>query len=343
MLFNNILVVRLGSMGDIIHTLPAVATLKNSFRRARITWAIDPKWAVLLRGNPSVDRILPLDLTQWRRRWRRRHTWKEFLSSMRELRLARFDLAMDFQGLTKSALVAAAAHPEQIIGFHQALLRERLAGLFYSRRVRARSVHKVEQNLELAASAGALRRCVEFPIPECPPEGDLPEGGFVLASPFAGWTAKQWPPAFYAKLAGRVKAQFGWPLVMNCPPAEQQQARGIVEQAPRGSCLLNVTSVEGLIGATRRACAVVGVDSGPLHLAVALGKPGVALFGPTDPARNGPYAPDFAVLRAPGAVTSYRRTGGIAPSMLALQPDQVLRALESQIFNHRAAAASQRS
>ena len=299
----HILVVRLSAMGDIVHTLPAVATLRQSFPRARITWAVKPRWAALLKDNPYIDRVLPVDFPSW------------------NFRSERFDLAIDFQGLLKSALVAFASRPGRIVGFHWELLREKAAGLFYSERVRSGAAHIVDRNLDLAAAAGARNRVVEFPLPAFPAEGELPDSGFVLASPFAGWKAKQWPAAYYTRLAALLRI----PLVINCSPAERQEAEQI-----RG-CTINVSSTEGLIGITRRARAVVGVDSGPLHLAAALGKPGVALFGPTDPARNGPYGNSFTVLRAPGAATSYRRSGGIASSMRAIDPEQVYDALQAQL------------
>src|SRR5262249_3121802 len=137
----NILVVRLSAMGDVLHALPAVATLKSSFPQAHITWAIEPRWAVLLRDNPHVDRVVPLDLPRWRRRWWAGAAWREVGNIRRELRAARFDVAIDFQGLLKSALVAKSAHPKQTCGFHKELLREPVAGLFYSDHVRSVSRH----------------------------------------------------------------------------------------------------------------------------------------------------------------------------------------------------------
>jgi len=326
-----ILVVRLGAMGDIVHALPAVATLKRSFPHAHLTWAVEPQWGALLRGNPHVDRLLWLDLPGWRRRWWRLETCRKILAACGDLRAARFDLAIDFQGLLKSALVAAAALPERIAGFHRSLLREKAAGLFYSHHSRASSLHVVERNLDLAAEAGAARRCVEFPLPDYPPEGDLPASDFVLASPVAGWKAKQWPPAYYAQLTRLLGERLGWPLVINFAPGERSDAEPILREAPEKFCRLHLSSVEGLIAATRRARAVVGIDSGPLHLAAAMGKPGVALFGPTDPARNGPYGETFLTLRSPGAITSYKRSSAISASMRALGPDQVFQALQRQI------------
>jgi heptosyltransferase-1 len=124
------------------------------------------------------------------------------------------------------------------------------------------------------------------------------------------------------------------PLVLNGGPADRQRLEAIAREAPAGSCVVNITSVAGLLGVTRRACAVVGVDSGPLHLAAALEKPGVALFGPTDPARNGPYGDTFTVLRSAQAVTSYKRESAVAASMQALEPEQVMEALEARLARH---------
>ena len=152
-----------------------------------------------------------------------------------------------------------------------------------------------------------------------------------LRRPAAGWKAKQWPSAYYSRLARLLADGLGWPLVLNCSPGERVEVEAIVREAPRDSCVVNVSSVEGLIGVTRHARAVVGVDSGPLHLAAALGKAGVALFGPTDPARNGPYGDSFTTLRAAEAVTTHKRRRSIAPSMLALEPESVFQALEMQI------------
>jgi heptosyltransferase-1 len=313
---SEILVVRLSAMGDIIFALPAVATLKRSFPQARITWAVKPRWAVLLRDNPYVDRILPVDRPRWR------------------LGETPFDLAVDFQGLLKSALTGWMARPAQILGFDWPLLRERAAGVFYTARAASSARHVVDLNLDLAASAGARRRTIEFPLPDFPAEGDLPASDFVLTSPAAGWEAKQWPPEYYARLAGLLRDRTGLPLVVNCGPPDRARAAAIVHQAPPGCAVLNVTSVAGLLGVTRRARAVLGVDSGPLHVAAVLGKPGVALFGPTDPARNGPYGDTFTVLRAPQAPTSYQRDSRIAPSMRRLEPQRVCEALELRLAAH---------
>ena len=308
----SILVVRLGAMGDIIHAIPAVAWLKQTFPRAAVSWLVEDKWSDLLEHNPYVDEVIRVD----------RRSWRSGLACCRELRARGFDLAVDFQGLLKSAIPAALSRARAIVGF--ASPRERLAAFFYNRRVAVTAPHMVDRCLELAEAAGARRAGIECPLPAGRSEGELPEG-FVLASPLAGWESKQWPFEYYSALGALLKRKLGLDLVLNGPPS----AAAALRSAP--NTRTHLSSLAGLIDATRRATAVVGVDSGPAHLAAALEKPGVAIFGPTDPARNGPYGASLAVLRSPGAVTSYRRGRIVDSSMRDITPEQVFAALEERL------------
>ena len=307
-----ILVVRLGAMGDILHALPAVRALKLGHPDTPLTWVVEPKWTPLLEENPFVDRVVTLD----------RESFRGLAASHRTLRESNYCLAVDFQGLLKSALVAVAAQPERIYGFDAGQIRERAAALFYRHRISSSAVHVVDRNLDLAAAAGAV--CdgpAVFPIPPGRPEGNLPAGEFVLASPLAGWASKQWPLAHYRTLAARLRDELGIPLVLN-------GALG----SPFGDiapAVAHYSGLPGLIHATRMAAAVVGVDSGPLHLAAALAKPGVAIFGPTDPARNGPYGDSLRVLRSASAVTTYKRGAVIDESMQSISADEVFEALRT--------------
>jgi heptosyltransferase-1 len=291
-------------MGDILHALPAVSTLKQNYPGSRLAWAVEPRWAPLLAGNPFVDRLVFI----------RRDSLAHFAASWRDLRSERYDFAVDFQGLIKSALTATFSRPRRIFGFHQSQIREHAAGLFYSNKTLSSSIHVIDRNLDLVAAAGATAVSKTSPVPPGQPEGRLPKGDFVLASPLAGWISKQWPMEHYLALNDRLRRELGMPLVLNGPP---------------GSGLEHLSGLPGLIWATRRAAAVVGVDSGPLHLAAALEKPGVAIFGPTDPARNGPYGDSIKVLRSPEVVTTYKRGQTIDPSMASISPDAVFEALKS--------------
>lgn len=317
---NNILIVRLGAMGDILHALPAATALRRTFPAARLVWAVDAKWAPLLERNGIVDEVVLFH----------RHSPSTWNATRLALQAYHFDLAVDFQGLIKSALVAHFARPERIAGYDASVARERPASWFYSTCVRPKSAHVVDQALELAGGAGADRAHLDacarvFPLPAGAPEGALPEAPFVFACPLAGWTSKQWPLDHYRQLAEMVRTRLGMPLVINGAPGSLPDVPWAVRHE---------SGIAGLIDATRRAALVVGVDSGPLHLAAALGKSGAAIFGPTDPARNGPRGGDFEVFRASGVETTHRRGETIDPSMQAITPERVFAALASRIGCH---------
>ena len=301
-----ILAIRLGAMGDVIQCLPAVASLKHGIPRSHVTWVIEKRWAPLLEQNPYVDRVVLLN----------RASVSGLCQSWRVLRAQPYDIAVDFQGLTKSALVGAASRSERLFGYSRRIVREKIAAWFYSARVESSAVHRVDRYLDLAAAAGASPLLRSFPIPAGKPEGSLPQGPFVLASPGAGWAAKQWPLEYYSELGRRLSVECGCTLVLNGS-----------ERADVPHTHWHVSGLPGLIDATRRAAAIVGLDSGPMHLAAALGKSGVAIFGPTDPAQNGPCGGRITVLRSPRAVTTYKRNAPDTP-MREVHPDAVFQALQ---------------
>jgi len=217
-----ILVVRLGSMGDVIHALPAVASLKHSFPHSPPELGHQTPLGAAARGQPFVDEIIPFDRSAAR-------FWPPVGSSARPLQLA-----VDLQGLIQSALVAASAKADKIVGLARSQARESFAAMFYSTAVRTTAVHRVDRYLELVAAAGASNLLRTFPLPPGEPEGTLPEGPFVLACPLAGWGSKQWPLDHFAELAGRLSI----PLVVNGPPdsedcSEKSMARWSICPASR--------------------------------------------------------------------------------------------------------------
>ncbi len=307
---SGILVIRLGAMGDIIHTLPAAASLKANFPERKLSWLLAPRWMPLLAGNPYIDELIGFErtgLTPLKTTWRR-------------LRQNRFDLAFDFQGLLQSALAGRAARPRSFYGFSGTVAREAHAAWFYDHCVDVTGPHRVERNLQLVAAAGAAKRTTQAWIPPGAPEGDLPKDPFILTNPFAGWAGKEWPLPHYQTL-GRELQKEGLQLVVSVPAHKAAELRNFQH------IHVYVSTLAGLIDATRRAAAIVGVDSGPLHLAAALGKPGVALFGPTDPACTGPFSGSLTVVRAPGVQTTYKRHSKTHSSMKAITVEQVKTAL----------------
>jgi heptosyltransferase-1 len=316
---NRILVVRLGAMGDVIHALPAAAALKQGLAPAHLAWAMEPRWTPLLAGNPYVDEVIEIN----------RREWSSLRTSWARLRSADWDLAVDLQGLIKSALVARASGANRIAGYPASQVRERAAAGFYTESHSVKAMHIVDRHLELAQAVGANPSWMEFPLPAGVVEKRLPEEGFVLASPFAGWQAKEWPLDNYGQLGGLLRERTGLALVL----AGHASAAEALMAVP--NTVAHVSSISGLIGATRQARAVVGVDSGPLHLAAALSKPGVAIFGPTDPARNGPYGGSMRILRDPGAQTSYKRRRQVDISMSVITPEMVIDAMAHALAESR--------
>ena len=319
----SILVIRLGALGDILHALPAVASLKKSFPGHEISWLVARKWLPLLEGNPCIDRLIPFE----------RRGMSGWLEARRELRKLQPEMAIDFQGLVQSALLGRVARAGAFFGFDRSVAREPLASRFYSVAVHVTGPHRIERNLQLVCAAGAAGKNEETWLPPGTEEGDLPAGPFVLTSPFAGWNSKQWPLAYYEALGKRLEDN-GLQLVANLSPQR------VAEMGPFQHVHVHCSSLSGLICATRRASAVVGVDSGPLHLAAALQKPGVALFGPTDPAQTGPFRSPMTVLRAEDAQTTYKRSARTHPSMAAISVEQVLDAVSRSLAAHRTPEAT---
>ena len=311
-----ILVIRLGAMGDILHALPAVASLKRSFPHRKLVWLLSPKWMPLLEGNPFIDEFVEFErgsLGALRQTWSR-------LKSLKP------SLAIDFQGLVQSALAGRITGAKRFFGFTRSVAREPLAARFYSFPTPVHGPHRIERNLQLVQAAGATDLTLDSWIPDGRDEGSLPKSPFVLVSPFAGWAGKQWPVNAYEALGERL-GRHGLQLVANVSAGQCEQL------AHLKNLHLHSSSIGGLIAATRGATAVLGLDSGPLHLAAALKKPGVALFGPTDPAQTGPFSNTFTVIRTNTVATTYKRHSDVHESMKEITVDQVANALLQKVYS----------
>jgi lipopolysaccharide heptosyltransferase I len=318
---SSILIIRFGAMGDILHAVPAVSSLKLSFPDCRLAWLVNPKWMDLLTGNPAIDELVPFDKSDL----------SSLLQVRKVLRKYEFETAVDFQGLLQSAFAGRLSGARVLYGFSRNVAREPLASLLYTKRVHVTGPHRIERNLQLVEAMGAHELTRESWIPPGASEGQLPSTSYVLASPFAGWKGKEWPFDRYEPLGKRLKEE-GLELVISVPRQQVHRLR----QSP--NVFVFSSSVPGLIQATRNATAVLGVDSGPLHLAAALKKPGVALFGPTDPAQTGPFNRHMIVLRDSAIETTYKRGKTVHPSMAGLEVEDVAQALLRSIARKPAAA-----
>ena len=332
---------RLGSLGDIIHTLPAVATLKRGFPEAEVDWVVEGHWAPLLERNPYLAQLHRLETRTWRRRPAEAATWRALLGSIRGLRGRHYDCALDFQGLVKSAVVGRLSGAASVVGFGRTELRERAAALFYTAQAGppadGRAAHVVERNLALVAAVGAKEPVVEFCCTPAPEEAarmraataGLPSLAqverYVIVSPSAGWAAKRWPEEAYGALLLRLSRELGLRVVIHCGPGDEPIAERVAELAADARPLLLRPSLGELMALVREAALLVAGDTGPLHLAAACGTPVVAIFGPTDPARNGPFSTACRVVRAEDASTTYSRAAD-RQAIRSVTVEQVFRA-----------------
>jgi heptosyltransferase I len=327
-----LLVVRLGAMGDILHSLPAVTALRQAHPDWVIGWAIEPQWRGLFcakgdeprtPGMPLVDRLHMVPARQWARQPLSAVTWKDVARVRREVRAMRYDVAVEMQGAVRAAMVARWARTGRIVG--EAQPREWVARWLFSERVATRGVHVIEQSVELANAIA--RDHLPIPLPLLPREpaaetsaAQLPQP-LVLLSPGAGWGAKRWPSERYGGVARRL-AQEGCTVVVNRGPAEGNLAQQIAESSGGAATVLPLDLAE-LIAVTRRAALVIAGDTGPLHLASALGKPVVGIYGPTDPARNGPFHCASRVLRHPESVRDHTRRSEPEAGLLTITAEDV--------------------
>jgi heptosyltransferase-1 len=327
------LVVRLGSLGDILHTFPAVAALRESFPVAQIVWLTHPRWTFLVGTSGLSSEIWTVETRD--------------LSSLRgmigRLREATFSAAIDYQGLWKSAMLPFFGAVAKRIGFSSATVREFGVPLLYTERVKTTRAHIAEQNGDLSLRAGANRgtASVALKIPAqdqatvCVRLRAQGLDRYIVISPGGGWRSKCWPAERFGALCSKLRESLGLRTIVNVGPGDDDLAAAVVRESGDASPFVHRGSLGELMALLRGAACAVAGDTGPLHLAAALGTPLVALFGPTDPARNGPYQVAYAttsehqniVLRVPGVRTTHAREEQSHASMLAITVDQVFDAV----------------
>lgn len=357
-----LLVVRLGAMGDILHALPAVTALRRAHPSWRIDWALEPRWRPLLTADledaeagagrsaarPLVDRIFPVPTKAWGKTPWKRRTWHEIGALIGALRAVRYDAVLDLQGAIRSGVVARLSGCGRIVGAEQPW--EDPAKWLYTERVRTVGRHVIEQNVELAASVAGDLLAPALPVMPvdfaaedwCDALPELKEAQWrgrpvLLVHPGAGWGAKRWPADRYGAVAAAFAGRGGVVLV-NAAPGEAALADAVVS-ASGGDGLVSAVScsLAELVALTRRVSLVIGGDTGPVHLACALSKPVVGIYGPTDPRRNGPYGTRFRVLRNPESRTDHARAQEPEAGLLTILPDTVLAAMIELMLEERQA------
>ena len=309
------LIVRLGALGDVVHAIPVAAALRRAFPSARIDWLVSARHREILDLVPVIDRRLVIN--------DRPSTGSgpeagagaggtSFLNAIRELRRSRYDVAIDLQGLIKSAMLARSSGAPRVVGFSSRYARERAARLFYTdaydpgrgglydpRETR----HVVDINLGLLSVLGIVAAAREFPIEDIDSDAartvrQQTGGRYALLNPGAAWPNKRWPPARLAAIATELRARHGLMSVVLWGPGEDALAADVVAGANGAAVISPRTTIADLVALARRAALMVSGDTGPTHIAAALGTPIVGIYGPTRPARNGPMSPlDVTVSR----------------------------------------------
>jgi lipopolysaccharide heptosyltransferase I len=299
------LIVRLGALGDIVHTVPAAAALRRAYPDARIDWVVDARHASFAHLVTGVDRVVPLE----------KPTVGAWIQLVQTLRPARYDVALDFQGLMKSAVIARASGARRVAGFSIWHLREKGARPFYSEVGSGNQApHVIQKNLNLLSVVGLETADVEFPLARSSSavvetvKVQASGRPIALINPGAAWPNKRWPASRFGEVAAFLKeVRTVEPFVL-WGPSEQPLAEEVVRTSGGAARVAPATTIADLVELSRAAALMVSGDTGPLHIAGAAGTPLVAIFGPTDPERNGPWAAgDVVVSRHGSCACHYQR------------------------------------
>lgn len=320
-----ILIVKLSSIGDVVHTLPAAALLRRALPEARISWVVEQRAGGILEDSPVIDDLITLDTRAWRKDLFSSSTARDARAGLSRLRTApelngdgHTDLAIDFQGLLKSGMVAFASRATRRLGLETGDLRETASKVFLTEQAETSAFkHVIDKNLALARAAvegqvngqqsqAALSNCnYEFPIAVSVDDEryaaeviDNQKGPFAIINPGGGWPTKLWPSENYAGLVDWLWADCALGSIITYGPGEEALAQSVVTSARSGAARAVASTLKQFVALARRSALFVGGDTGPLHLAAASAAPIVGLYGPTSPERNGPFDPrDIAVGR----------------------------------------------
>jgi heptosyltransferase I len=306
-----------------------VAGLRESFPSAEIIWLTHPRWIELVASSRLATEIWPVDSRDL----------GSVRQVLRKIRGGNWTTAIDYQGLWKSATLPFLGGVAKRIGFSAATIREFGVPILYTDRVACRTTHIANQNGELTLRTGAAKAVGEVKLEVAEADcalvrKELQEQGatrYIVLSPGGGWRSKCWPAERFGALCQKIHRELGIPCVINYGPGEESLVAAVQAASGDARPVAYDSEMGPLMALLRGAQCIVGGDTGPLHLGIALGARGVALFGPTDPARNGPYPPQHIVLRTPGALTTYGRGDTADPSLLALSVDEVFDAVRKSV------------
>lgn len=317
-----VLIVRLSSIGDIVHALPSLAAIRRSLPEAEIGWAVDRRFAEILRGNELIDHLIELDLRSLSGGNVIEELLLDITSQLRVLRKLRFDVAIDLQGLLKSASIMRYSGAPKRWGFSRRDLREPSARIFYTDTFEAApQMHVVRRNLALVSKAFAFRdESIEFPIftssrdkEEATSLAEHAGREFAILNPGGGWVTKLWHAEKFGRLADVLYERMAVRSIISTGPGEDELAQRALEASRTGSVIVAQPSLKGFFELAKLAKIYVGGDTGPTHLSIAAGTPVVGIFGPTEWWRNGSLNPDDVCVERVDIgcrVDCHRRTCG---------------------------------
>jgi lipopolysaccharide heptosyltransferase I len=305
-----ILIVKLGSIGDIVHTLPSLAAIRRALPEAEISWVVEHRAAEILRDNPLLDRLIEIDTKALRRGLMSGETLRAPRQQLRLLRASAFDFALDFQGLIKSSMIARLSGARRVIGFGRKVLREPASRLFLHETAQIpERLHVIRKNLALVEaglgiSVPVLAEQFEFPIAidrthqaEASAAADI-DGPYAILNPAGGWPTKLWSAEKFGLLADQLWNHFGLQSLVTYGPGEDQLAERALSSSKLQKAKAVSVSLKGFCALAKSAEIYVGGETGPTHLAIAMRTPVVGLLGPTEWWRNGsPYIDDICVER----------------------------------------------
>lgn len=319
-----ILIVKLSSIGDIVHALPAAAVIKKHLPEATLGWAVEERFAEIIEGNPHVDMLIRLDTRSLRGGKVIDEIFLDIARQSKVLRRGEWEIAIDLQGLLKSAAIARISGAKKRWGFSKSGLREPAARVLYTDTAKLPERQNIiEKNLGLVRAALGFD-AAEVPLDHgiTPSEGDIREakaavesfgGPFVLLNPAGGWVTKLWHAEKYGQLADRIAEELGLVPVISAGPGDAELVERAVAASASGKLKTIELPLKAFYETARYAEAYIGGDTGPTHIVAAAGTPIVGIFGPTEWWRNGTLNPDDICVERTDIgcrVDCHRRTCG---------------------------------
>jgi heptosyltransferase-1 len=333
---SRVLIVRLGALGDVVHTLPAAASIRRAIPDAAIDWLVDVRHSDLLELVPVVTKRIVVNTS----------SISSLFAAGAELRRGKYDVALDLQGLLKSAVLARMSGASRVIGFPSELLRERGASLFYTETAGEAAAHVIDKNLSMLKAIGIRMPDLAFPLEDRNPRiaadarrtlGIAEGEPFAVLNPGAAWPNKRWPPVYFAEVARGLAKRHGFRSLVLWGPGESELADDVASASDGTAAVGPQTTMADLVSLLKAAALMISGDTGPMHIAAAVGVPVVGIFGPTDPQRNGPWSEhDLTASRYRSCACHYQRRCTISSWCLVdITPREILDLVDKRLESHQ--------